>query len=220
MTMDRTRTDRILRWIERSLVALGSVCLLWVGAISIHAFTYQVEQNARLARLGPSSDNRAVDGRRDAVGSTSEANVPIGRLEIPRLGLSAVVMEGDDEQTLNVAVGHLADTPLPWQEGNAALAGHRDTFFRPLRRLQDGDEVRLVTPRGTFRYRTTRQVVVEPDELWVLDPSPATALTLITCYPFDFVGPAPRRFVVHAERIVGSNEARALSADERGDGVR
>jgi sortase A len=220
MTMDRTRTDRILRWIERSLVVLGSVCLLWVGAISIHAFICQVEQNARLARLGPSSDNRAVDGSRDAVGSTREANVPIGRLEIPRIGLSAVVMEGDDEQTLNVAVGHLPDTPLPWQEGNAALAGHRDTFFRPLRRLQDGDEIRLVTPRGTFRYRTTRQVVVEPDELWVLDPSPAAALTLITCYPFDFVGPASRRFVVHAERIVETNEARALSADERGDGVR
>lgn len=218
--MDRTRTDRILRWSERSLVALGSVCLLWAGAISIHAFTCQIEQNARLARLGPSSDNRAVVGSRDAVGSTSEANVPIGRLEIPRIGLSTVVMEGDDEQTLNVAVGHLPDTPLPWQEGNAALAGHRDTFFRPLRRLQDGDEVRLVTPRGTFRYRTTRQVVVEPEELWVLDPSPAAALTLITCYPFDFVGPAPRRFVVHAERIVETTEARALGADDRGDGVR
>jgi sortase A len=129
-------------------------------------------------------------------------------------------MEGDDEQTLNVAVGHLPDTPLPWQEGNAALAGHRDTFFRPLRRLQDGDEIRLVTPRGTFRYRATRQVVVEPDELWVLDPSPTAALTLITCYPFDFVGPAPRRFVVHAERIVETNEARALSPVGRGDGLR
>ena len=212
MTMDRTRTCRILRWIERSLIALGSVCLLWVGAISIHAFTYQVEQDARLARLRPSSDNRAVDGSRDADGSTSEANVPIGRLEIPRIGLSAVVMEGDDAQTLNVAVGHLPDTPMPWQEGNAVLAGHRDTFFRPLRRLQGGDEMRLVTPRGTFRYRATRQLVVEPDEVWVLDPSPTAALTLVTCYPFDFVGPAPRRFVVHAERIVETSEAPETSA--------
>jgi len=210
--MDRTRTCRILRWIERSLIALGSVCLLWVGAISIHAFTYQVEQDARLARLRPSSDNRAVDGSRDADGSTSEANVPIGRLEIPRIGLSAVVMEGDDEQTLNVAVGHLPDTPMPWQESNAVLAGHRDTFFRPLRRLQGGDEMRLVTPRGTFRYRATRQLVVEPDEVWVLDPSPTAALTLVTCYPFDFVGPAPRRFVVHAERIVETSEAPETSA--------
>jgi sortase A len=217
--MDRTRTDRILRWIERALVALGSVCLIWVGAISMHALTYQVKQNARLARLGPSSDHLAVDRSRDAVAPASEANVPIGRLEIPRVGLSAVVMEGDDESTLNVAVGHLPDTPFPWQEGNAALAGHRDTFFRPIRRVRTGDEIRLVTPRGTFRYRATRQVVVEPDELWVLDPSPTAALTLITCFPFDFVGPAPRRFVVHAERIVETSEASETSTRQLGNGV-
>jgi sortase A len=110
-------------------------------------------------------------------------------------------MEGDDENTLKVAVGHPPDTPLPWQEGNAALAGHRDTFFCPLRRLQTGDEIRLVTPRGTLRYRATRQMVVEPEAFWVLDRSSAAALTLITCYAFNFVGPAPRRLVVHAERI-------------------
>jgi sortase A len=128
-------------------------------------------------------------------------------------------MEGDDESTLNVAVGHLPDTPFPWQEGNAALAGHRDTFFRPIRRVRTGDEIRLVTPRGTFRYRATRQVVVEPDELWVLDPSPTAALTLITCFPFDFVGPAPRRFVVHAERIVETSEASETSTRQLGNGV-
>jgi sortase A len=128
-------------------------------------------------------------------------------------------MEGDDESTLNVAVGHLPDTPFPWQEGNAALAGHRDTFFRPIRRARTGDEIRLVTPRGTFRYRATRQVVVEPDELWVLDPSPTAALTLITCFPFDFVGPAPRRFVVHAERIVETSEASETSTRQLGNGV-
>ena len=89
-------------------------------------------------------------------------------------------MEGDDDDTLKVAVGHLPDTPLPWQAGNAALAGHRDTFFRPLRHLQIGDEIRLETARGTFRDRSTRQVVVEPHELWVLDSSPAAALTRIT----------------------------------------
>jgi sortase A len=217
--MDRTRTDQMLRWIERALVVLGSACLLWVGAISMHALTYQVEQHARLARLSPSSDHLAVDRSRDAFVSTTEANAPVGRLEIPRIGLSAVVMEGDDEGTLNVAVGHLPDTPLPWHEGNAALAGHRDTFCRPIRHVRTGDEIRLVTPRGTFRYRATRQVVVEPDELWVLDPSPTAALTLITCYPFDFVGPAPRRFVVHAERIVETSEAPDTSARQLGDGV-
>jgi sortase A len=216
--MDRTRTDRILRWIERALIALGFVCLMWVGVISMHALSYQAEQDARLAQLGSSSDHLAVDRGRDAVVPASEVNVPIGRLEIPRIGLSAVVMEGDDDGTLNVAVGHLTDTPLPWQEGNTALAGHRDTFFRPIRRVRTGDEIRLVTPRGTFRYRATRQVVVEPDELWVLEPSPTAALTLITCYPSHFVGPAPRRFVVHAERVVETSEAPETSARQLGDG--
>jgi sortase A len=217
--MNRTRADRILRWIERALVALGLVCLIWVGAISMHALSYQAEQDARLARIGSSGDYLAVDRSGNAVAPASEANVPIGRLEIPRIGLSAVVMEGDDTSTLDVAVGHLPDTPLPWQEGNAALAGHRDTFFRPIRRVRPGDEIRLVTPRGTFRYRATRQVVVEPDELWVLDPSPTAALTLITCFPFDFVGPAPRRFVVHAERIVEAREASETSTRQLGKGV-
>jgi sortase A len=214
--MDRSQIDRILRWFEGGLVALGSIYLIWVGAISMHAVTYQVEQSARLIQPGYISGHVAAD-HRNAAASPSEATAPIGRLEIPRIGLSAVVMEGDDERTLNVAVGHLPDTPLPWQDGNVALAGHRDTFFRPLRRIQPGDDIRLVTPRGTFRYRTTRQIVVEPDELWVLNPSPAAALTLITCYPFDFVGPAPRRFVVHAERIVETSKTNAPSGSQQRD---
>jgi sortase A len=217
--MDRARTDRLVRWIERGLVVLGSSCLIWVGATAMHAVTYQAEQNARLARLGAATDHLAADRALDSVASHHEAALPIGRLEIPRVGLSAIVMEGDDEDTLKIAVGHLPDTPLPWQDGNAVLAGHRDTFFRPIRRLHTGDEIRLVTPRGTFRYRATRQLVVEPDELWVLDSSP-TALTLITCYPFNLVGPAPRRFVVHAERIVETSGARWLSEGPREGGVR
>ena len=217
--MGGARTDRLLRWIERGLVALGSACLIWAGAISMHAITYQVQQSARLARLVPASDHLAADRGRKVVAPPHEDAVPIGRLEIPRIGLSAIVMEGDDENTLKFAVGHLPDTPLPWQDGNAALAGHRDTFFRPLRRVQGGDEIRLVTPRGTFQYRATRQMVVEPDELWVLDSSPASALTLITCYPFNFVGPAPRRFVIQAERIVETSDSRQTGARHQGGDV-
>jgi sortase A len=146
-----------------------------------------------------------------------EAQAPIGRLEIPRIGLSVVVAEGDDDNTLKVAVGHLPDTPLPWQEGNTAVAGHRDTFFRPLRRIQAGDEIRFVTRHGTFRYRVSRHAVVDPDALWVLDASPAAALTLITCYPFDYVGPAPRRFIVHAERMTNANETSYAAATQEGN---
>jgi sortase A len=218
--MDRARLDRILRWIERGLVVLGASCLIWVGAVSMNAVAYQAEQNARLARLGASPGQRAADRALAGVVQRDGAALPIGRLEIPRIGFSAIVMEGDDEHTLKVAVGHLPDTPLPWQDGNTALAAHRDTFFRPIRRLRAGDEIRLVTPHGTFRYRASREVVVEPDELWVLAPSPTAALTLITCYPFDFVGPAPRRFVVHAERVIETSEARARQDGRPEDSVR
>ena len=95
----------------------------------------------------------------------------------------------------------MPDTPFPWQDGNSALAGHRDTFFRPLRRIHVGDEIQFVSPQGAYRYRVTRHLVVDPEDVWVLDASSGAALTLITCYPFDFIGAAPRRFVVHAERI-------------------
>ena len=199
--MGESRTDQVVRWIERGLVTVGATCLLWAGTTSLSAIVYQVEQRVSLDRRGPSLDRAEADRGPNGFESSVDTSAPLGRLEIPRLGLSAVVGEGDDEHTLKVAVGHLPDTPLPWQEGNSALAGHRDSFFRPLRRIQVGDDIHFATRHGTFRYRVTRHTVVDPDELWVLDASPTAALTLITCYPFDFVGAAPRRFVVHAERI-------------------
>jgi sortase A len=109
-------------------------------------------------------------------------------------------VEGDDDGTLKVAVGHLPDTPMPWEEGNAALAGHRDTFFRALKDVRVGDEIALQTVHGTLRYRVSRTLVVDPGDLWVLDPSPASPLTLVTCFPFPYVDRAPQRFVVHAAR--------------------
>lgn len=199
--MRGSRTDWVVRWIERGLVIVAATCLLWAGATALSAIAYQVEHKVSLERRDHSFDRPEAERGASGVETPVEAGASIGRLEIPRLGLSVVVAEGDDENTLRVAVGHLPDTPLPWQEGNTALAGHRDTFFRPLRSVQPGDEVRFATRHGTFRYRVTRHTVVEPDDLWVLDASPAAALTLITCYPFDYVGPAPRRFIVHAERM-------------------
>ena len=129
----------------------------------------------------------------------------IGSLDIPRLGLSAVIAEGDDDATLKVAIGHLPDTPLPWHDGNSALAGHRDTFFRPLQHIRVGDELRVSTARGDFRYQVRETMVVGPNDVWVLDPTDRPMLTLITCYPFSYVGKAPRRFIVRAERPIAGN---------------
>jgi sortase A len=215
--MGGSRTDRVVRWIERGLVTIGAICLLWAGATSLSAIVYQVEQRVSLEQLAPSLDRAEADRGPNGVESRVETAAPLGRLEIPRLGLSAVVAEGDDETTLKVAVGHLPDTPLPWHEGNSALAGHRDSFFRPLRRIEVGDDIHLATRQGTLRYRVTRHTVVEPDELWVLQPLPTAALTLITCYPFDYVGPAPRRFIVHAERIGNANDSPQANTAEGDD---
>jgi LPXTG-site transpeptidase (sortase) family protein len=122
----------------------------------------------------------------------------IGRLEIPRLNVSVMVMEGDDDATLARAVGHLRETALPWEPGNAVIAGHRDTFFRPLENVREGDEIRMTTTRGTFDYRVIRTDIVEPDDLSALAPTPIRSLTLLTCYPFVYVGSAPQRFIIHA----------------------
>ena len=114
------------------------------------------------------------------------------------MGLRALVAEGTDAATLRVAVGHLPRTSFPDELGNVALAGHRDTVFRPLRDLLPGDSVVLTTPAGTFSYRVESTLVVAPDRTDVVSPVPGRALTLVTCYPFHYVGAAPQRFVVRA----------------------
>jgi sortase A len=137
---------------------------------------------------------------------------PIGMLEIPRLGLSSVVIEGDDVAALLLGVGHLADTPLPWHGGNSVLAAHRDTFFRPLAGIRRNDLIRFSTADAEFEYVVKETMIVAPTDVEVLDPTTTATLTLITCYPFDYVGPAPNRFIVKAERRITERSARLQSS--------
>ena len=125
----------------------------------------------------------------------------IGRISVPRLGLRAIVDEGIDNGTLRRAVGHLPGTAYPGQQGNVALAGHRDTFFRDLRQIEKNDEIEFETRNKTFRYRVESIVVVDPSNTEVLAPSTDNVLTLVTCYPFYYVGDAPRRFIVRARQL-------------------
>lgn len=134
-----------------------------------------------------------------------ERGQPIGVLEIPRLGLSSVVIEGDETAALLLGVGHLADTPLPWKPGNSVLAAHRDTFFKPLAGIQRYDRIRFSTEEGELEYVVDSTRIVSPTDVDVLKPTPTSRLTLITCYPFDYIGPAPMRFVVTAERVQPSS---------------
>jgi len=127
--------------------------------------------------------------------------LPFAQIEIPRLGVSAMVAEGDTPRVLRVAVGHVPDTALPGENGNIALAGHRDTFFRGLGRLKPGDLIKLTTLRGQYQYAVRFTEIVAPSETSVLNPVAGQTLTLVTCYPFHFVGAAPRRFIVRARRV-------------------
>jgi sortase A len=125
----------------------------------------------------------------------------IGRLEIPRLGLAVMVREGADEGTLSRAVGHIPGTALPGNVGNVGLAGHRDTFFRALRNIHADDTIDLETTAGTYHYLVKSTRIVTPRDVSVLEASGGESLTLVTCYPFYYVGSAPKRFIVHAKQV-------------------
>ena len=130
---------------------------------------------------------------------------PIGRIEIPRLHLSVMVLEGTAPEILRAAAGHIHGTALPGTTGNVGVAAHRDTFFRPLRELRQNDEIVMTTSYGTFRYVVNAIEIVDPSDVQVLQRTPDPQMTLVTCYPFSYVGPAPKRFIVHA-RCIHSKE--------------
>jgi sortase A len=125
----------------------------------------------------------------------------IRKIEIPSIRLAAMVLEGEDEETLRLAVGHISGTAVPGPSGNVGLAGHRDTFFRPLLRIHMGDMILVSTNASAFQYRVTSTLVVHPEDVQVLHDTQRPILTLVTCYPFHYIGPAPERFIVHAEMI-------------------
>jgi sortase A len=136
---------------------------------------------------------------------------PLARLEAPSLGLSATVLEGSDDRTLNRAAGHIEDTPLPGERGNVGIAGHRDTIFRPLRNARVGTTLDLVTADRVLRYRVSGTRIVKPEDVYVLKPTKKPTVTLVTCYPFEFIGHAPKRFIVQAE-LIGEERRTARAA--------
>ena len=125
----------------------------------------------------------------------------VGRLSVPRLHLSAMVREGVDAKTLRLSVGHIPATALPGQAGNVGIAGHRDTFFRGLRDLRAKDEIVFSTLNGNCKYEVESLIVVKPDDIAVLAPSRENVLTMVTCYPFSYIGSAPERFIVRARQV-------------------
>lgn len=125
----------------------------------------------------------------------------LGRIEIPRIGVAAIVKDGADEETLARAVGRVPGSARPGQVGNMVLAGHRDTFFRPLRDIKVNDRIRMVVPPNTYEYKVESVMVVSPEDTNVLRSKGKEEITLVTCFPFRFIGPSPDRFVVSATRV-------------------
>lgn len=179
------------RWIQRLLLAVGLVILGYCGAYWFNIRFQQSYGNRELDRI---LSNRQTPAARQTIPDGGL----VGRVEIPKLHLSAVVFQGTDAQVLDRGVGHVDSSALPGQPGNVVLAAHRDTLFRSLRNIQKGDTVRVATAYGTRTYTVDSTEIVDPTDVAVMAPTPNPTLTLITCYPFYYVGHAPKRFIVRA----------------------
>ena len=199
---------RVWLFAERAGWGIGLVCLVTWGAARIDSVTAKSREMRRFAALqtaalhGPTapdqslwSPERIAAWRRTA---TDPASAPLAILRIPKIHLEVPVLEGTDDVVLNRAVGHIEDTARPGTAGNSGIAGHRDGFFRGLKDVLPGDSIELETAGATEVYRIERTWIVDPEDVTVLDPTPVRSLTLVTCYPFYFVGSAPRRFIVRA----------------------
>jgi sortase A len=200
----RVAYRRLLRWSRNAFLAIGIVVLGYAGSTLVGTNLYQASQARRFQKqLGEIRPASASAGKIAVLGAATLRDGALGKIEIARLGVSAMIMEGVDERTLKLAVGHVPGTPLPGRQGNVAIAGHRDTFFRALRNIRQGDEITVMTLEGSYRYRVDSTQVVRPDDMRVLDDSDDSILTLVTCYPFYFIGPSPKRFIVRAHKALG-----------------
>jgi sortase A len=216
----------MLRWLERGLLLSGAGALIWCGAVVADLAIAQRRAHDALQvlppppqLLTPALEEPTVTPALEEAPSASaparprvDVGAAVATLAVPRIGLSAVVLHGSDATTLRRGPGHLERTAYPGQTGNTVIAGHRDTFFRPLRNIRVGDDIFLDAPTGRFHYRVTSLRVVGPRDISVLAPTRDATLTLITCYPFWLLGGAPDRFIVRASRVDSGAPAPAVAA--------
>jgi sortase A len=180
----------IMRLVCRVLFTLGSLALGYAGYGFADSHIYQAVEMRKFERAsGPAKTQLFAEGD------------VLGEIQVPRLRLNAIVVQGDSTADLTRAVGHLSHSALPGEWGNVVLAGHRDTFFRPLRNIRKGDEIRFKSGNGSLEYRVQSVKVVAPSDVQALAASTGHDLTFVTCFPFYFVGPAPKRFIVRATEV-------------------
>lgn len=201
----RTAVQSCLHWAFYILLALGLLAAGYAGYIIADAQVYQAIQLRKLPHDVPIIEPHSP--------GTGER---VGEIEIPRLELKAVILQGDSSQVLRRGIGHLPKTAMPGELGNVGLAGHRDSFFRPLRKIHPGDMITLRTLKGEFRYRVESTRIVSPANVEVLAPTGKRELTLVTCFPFNYVGRAPHRFVVRALQVSGYEQVEPETSRHRG----
>ena len=184
----RRALDHVLQLLQWTLFGIAVFALSYCLIATVDRLVFRHHANAELQQMRNQPVRRQIlDGDL------------IGRVDIDRLGVSVPIIEGDDAAELEHAAGHVNGTALPGEKGNVAIAAHRDTFFRPLRNIRKGDVIRLTAPGGVYRYRVDSTEIVKPDDVGVLNSDGTRELTLVTCYPFYFIGSAPKRFIVRAE---------------------
>ncbi len=189
------RTHSVFRSAYYIFLTAGILAFSYAGFVVLDQYWYQEVEMSKFERINTLTEPRAIEAIPIADGGV------IGEIDVPRLKLKAIVVQGDSENLLRRAVGHLPKTALPGEVGNVALAGHRDGLFRPLRNVRPGDSVTLTTPDRKYQYLVEWTAVVPPTAVRVLQPTAESTLTLVTCFPFYFVGAAPERFVVRAREI-------------------
>jgi sortase A len=198
MSRRTKRAGRIRRWIALFLFVGGAILVGIYAWSLVRGRIYQERQSQAFERkLKVESESPSTH---PAPPEVKNGDV-LGRLRIPRLRLSAMVREGAGEDTLGVALGHIPGTALPGRPGNVGVAGHRDTLFRGLRNIRKDDIIEFETLRGKFDYQVESTRIVTPRDVDVLNASAQPEITLVTCYPFYYVGSAPDRFVVKARQV-------------------
>jgi LPXTG-site transpeptidase (sortase) family protein len=196
---------RILLIVERSLLVVGVTLGAWCLVQIVEAQRVQQMPVPPPSAIRPAGENpaRGVVGKSGKTDPRPKVNTGawLARLEASSVNMSATVLEGSDDRTLARGAGHIEDTAFPGEPGNVGVAGHRDTIFRPVRHLRLGDPLVMTTADTIYRYKITRMAIVEPKDVFVLDPINKPSLTLVTCFPFDFIGHAPKRYIVGADLV-------------------
>ena len=201
-------STRLQKVFGRALIVVGALVLGFWGQLIWKQFCIQRSALHTLEReiSGAKETNTQPDAVLGSIRPlTRQTNAEIiGRLEIPRIHISVLVLEGSSHNILDVAAGHVEGTAFPGTGGNVAIAAHRDSFFHSLREIRTNDVIHLRTVKGDFQYMVENTEIVDPSDIEVLDRTVDPELTLITCYPFHYVGPAPKRFIVHARQSAKS----------------